>query len=480
MRVAIFPIISSRYVPSAPSYNFMVSFIKNVLKYDPEAVFYVILPDETFGKWDYGDLNFDLPRTHVIKLPMYENQFDDLVLITRDFWQRFNERFGDLYFDIIINERPALAPMLKKLSSFHLKSKSRRATVVNRDQFIVAKKWFNIGDFEELNEVMGWYSAPTIFQSDHQAKEAIEVARKWLKPVHMEKVMKNAIVFPLGIDCNDVDSINADERKNKFDTITINYSHKLFNEQKFVESLKVMDSVFAGGRRVDLQIVTGSSAGKMSMLKNAIPYKYITTYGRADRETFLKQIAKAHIFISNSVYEDFSATVVEQMYSGLIPVLIDKPWSRYLLPEGYPYLFSDMNEGNAMLRYVVDNYEAVALEWLPKIQEKILREFDLNNIAVTIYKKLETIVSDDYADIRFSPTLVKLMEEVFEALPNTYTIADIAKEVRKQSQHLDIEKDTESMSTSKFFVVDMITRKHRDKIIDLGGEIVSWQKKSPK
>ena len=479
MRVLIIPVISSRHLASAPSLNFIRSFIEISLKIDPSAVFTIVLPADS-PEWNYEGFDSfkDMPRTHIFKTPMYRNQFDDLVLITRDLWEAINERFGTHYFDVILNEKPSLAPMLKKLSSFHVKSKSRIVPIVNRDQMIIQEKWFKTGQHEELLEVFGWLTAPTIFQSEHQKEEAIDVARKYLKPIHLERLMNQSLVFPLGVDCDDIDRINGDmPYPARGEETIINYSHKLFMEQKFLDSLKIMDSVFAGGRKVKLQIVTGSSEMKMSMIKDARQYRYMEIHGRSNRETFLRLSKQAHVFISNSYYEDFSATVVEQMYSGLIPVLLNKPWSRYLLPEGYPYLFNTPDEGNAMLRYVVDNYDEVAAEWRPKIIQKIRDEFDLKNVAASMYGLLVNEHVEAKKQMRTSASIVDLVHQVWEILPAEFTVDDICKAVKKVSNHLDIEKDAESMSTPKWYFTDLLMIHHGSECEDLGTEIASWRKK---
>jgi hypothetical protein len=477
MRVLIIPVISSRHLASAPSLNFIRTLIQESLKYDKEAVFTVVLPTGEAWNYDGFDSFKDVPRTHVFKTAMYRNQFDDLVLITRDLWEAINERFGSHYFDIILNEKPSLAPMLKKLSSFHVKSKSRVVPIVNRDQMIIQEKWFKTGQHEELLEVFGWLTAPTIFQSQHQAEEAWEVARKYLKPIHIERLMNQSHVFPLGIDCDGVDAITGEIPHASDGEIIINYSHKLFMEQKFLDSLKIMDSVFAGGRKVKLQIVTGSSEMKMSMIKGARQYKYMEIHGRSNREEFLKLAKRAHIFISNSYYEDFSATVVEQLQCGLIPVLLDKPWSRYLLPEGYPYLFKNPDEGNMMVRYVADNYEAVVAEWRDKIIAKVKDDFDLKNVAVKMYEFLEAEWRDAKAHMRTSKSIEDLVDAVYADLPAEFDIDDIAKGVKKHSEHLDIEKDAESMSTPKWYFTDLLMLRHRSELWDTGNEIARWRKK---
>lgn len=473
------PVVSARNVQAAPSYNFWQAFRRHALERDPEAVFYVLTPrtgEDT--RWQEG-ADWGGPRTHVLEVEMHEHQFDDLALVTREFWERFNERFGDLYFDVILSERPHLAPMLKKLAAFHVVSKSRRPLVVSRDQFTIDTEWFKVEPNEEMLQACGWVSAPTIFQSPHQAKRAVQIAGKHVQPAHVQRMVEQMRVFPLGIDCADVDRLNMEERGQKNDEVTINYSHKLFTEQKFLESLKIMDSVFAGGRPVRLQIVTGSSAGKMVMMKRARAYKYMTTYGSQNRTQFLRQMAKAHLFVSNSIYEDFSATVVEQMYTGLIPVLLRAPWSEYLVPDGYPLLFRSMTEGQAMVRYAVDNLEALQAEWVPRMQEKIRAEFDLHGIVPGMVEWIEGLHDERLRTLRAaSPSLVEVIEQAYARLPEEFDLPLFYDAIKECAENLDVTKQqTESRATSPWLCVDVLRREHPD-LIDLGDLHARYRKAS--
>lgn len=476
MRIAYLPVVSARNVQAAPSYNLFKALHHHAMQLDPNTVFYVLVPkggEDT--NWKDGAA-WDLPRTYVLEVAMQESQFGELALVTREFHDRFNERFGDLFFDVILSEKPMLTPMLDQLTRFHIRQKSRQPLIVNRDQFIQDQKWYKCTRVTEILQAVGWCEAPTIFQSPHQAARAVKIAREHLRPAHVKRLTETMKVFPLGIDCDDVDAANMEERQEKFDEVTVNYSHKLFIDQKFVESLKLMDSAFAGGRPIQLQVVTGSSAAKLNMVKKARPYAYITCFGGQNRREFLKKMARAHVFVSNSYYEDFSATVVEQMYTGLLPVLLDAEWSRYLVPDGYPYLFKSMDEGGAMLRYVLDNYAAVAAEWVPRMQEKIRAEFDLKQIVPDMVRWMTELNDKRRTNMGAATAgMVELVEQAYRTLPDEFDQYDLYKAIKQHAVGLDVEKDMESRSTSKWMCVDIMLREHPE-LIDLGGELVAWRK----
>ena len=469
MRIAYLPVISARNVQAAPSYNWWLALREHWLKADPNAVFYILVPrtgEDT--RWKEGG-DWSGPRTHVIEIDMYESQFNDLALVTKDVFDRFNENFGDLYFDVMITERPQTVPILRKLLQHPIVSKSRRPVIVCRDQITLNTEWFKIDPIEEALQAVGWTSAPTAFQSPHQAKLALRVAAKHLQPAHVNRMAEQTRVFPLGIDCDDIDQINGTEREGKNDQITVNYSHKLFIEQKFLESLTIMDSTFAGGRDVRLQVVTGSSAGKFHMLPRARKFAYMEIHGGQNRHQFLRQMAKAHVFISNSYYEDFSATVAEQIYSGLIPVLADEDWSRYLVGDDYPYLFQSMQEGQAMMRYVVDNYETVRDSVVPGLQQRCREMFDLKTIVPQMIDWITDLHDARMGNLKqASGSLRDVIQQAYEILPDEFGLPDFYAAIKEKAEALDVTKQgTESRATSPWLCVDVLRSLHPT-LVDTG------------
>lgn len=477
MRVLYLPVVSARNMQAAPSYNWFRAVRRIMLEVDPQIVFYVVVPrvDED-NRWQ-GGAEWLGPRTHVVEVTQSESQFIELGLVTREIFERFNERFGDLHFDAILSEKPMLSSTLKQLTEFHILQKTRGTTLVNRDQFTQAAEVQNVSPDVEVLQAIGWWSAPTVFQSPHQRRRALTVARRHLTPSQVLRVMDKSLVYPLGIDCDEVDAVNMAERDQKpTDRVLVNYSAKLFGQNKFVETLKIMDSVFSGGRPVELQVVTGSAASKLKMVKDAKPYAYITTYGGAGRTEFLRQAAKAHVFITNSPYEDFSATICELLYTGLLPVMPAADWARYLLPEGYPLLFDSMTEGQMMLRYAVDNVEDLRAQWVPAIQEKVRTEFDLAVVVPQMFGWISAAVRDRWAGIKAAtPPLVELVEKAFTALPEEFGLDDFYAAVKEHGDGVDPNKDAESMSTSRWMLVDVLLREHPE-LVDLGGEQRTWRK----
>ena len=274
----------------------------------------------------------------------------------------------DFYFDIIFNEKVANASIIRQIAMFCVWWKSVNPLIVNRDQFIISKDvvdwgYWNIDDWYEMNEALWRIIAPTIFQSPQQRKVAEVIMRKYFRPKLFDKFRENAKIFPLWIDCDEVEQITKWIKKN--DTITVTFSSKLYDWVKYQDSFWTLDKAIITSKwKIDAQIITAS--WEMSFTRPEVQqYQYIKHLCKAWRKEFLEESAKAHIFISNCLYQDFSMTMVEQLYLWLIPVLPDVDWSKYLLPEWYPYLFKTKNEQLAMIQEIAENYEQIRDERVP-------------------------------------------------------------------------------------------------------------------
>lgn len=477
LRVLYLPVISARNVNAAPSFNWFRAVRRIADEQGLGVTWYVLVPRVGGAtRWQAG-ADWSGPRTHVIETDMAESQFVELGLVTREFFELFNERFGSLHFDLILSEKPMLAPLLKQLSEFHITQKTRGTTLINRDQFTQTKEVQKCSPEVEMLQAVGWWSSISMFQSEHQRRRAEDVVRRHLTPSHVNRMLSNAEVVPLGIDCSEVDSVNLEARDQKpTDHVLIQYSAKLFDQNRYVQSLKIMDSVFAGGRKVELQIVTGSAKSKLTMVPKARPYAWITCYGGTGREEFLRRSAAAHVFISNSPWEDFSATICELLYTGVLPVVPDAPWARYLLPSGYPLLFRSMEEGQAMLRHAVDNVEELRAEWVPKIRSMVLAEFDLAVVVPEMIALFNVQVNERRRSMKAAtPKIRQLVRDAMTVLPTEFGEPEFYDAIRKVSDGLDPERDVESRSTSKWMLVDVMLDEFPE-LIDLGTRERRWRR----
>lgn len=73
----------------------------------------------------------------------------------------------------------------------------------------------------------------------------------------------------------------------------------------------------------------------------------------ATREGYWKDLAKATAFLATSDDESYGMAYVEALAAGVVGIFPDLPWTRALLPDGYPYLYGTREEATAMLRLAV-------------------------------------------------------------------------------------------------------------------------------
>ena len=459
MRILYIPQMSNKLLNASSSYNFFSVFSKAVLKEHPDTIFYFVKPQIIGSKYHESE-QVEFPNTIIVPVEAYENQIDDVLLVSKNFYNLFNERRTDFYFDVIFNEKVANASIIRQIAMFCIWWKSVNPLIVNRDQFIISKwivdaEYANIDDWYELNEALWRLTAPTIFQSPQQARVAELVTKKYFRPKLFDKLKKNIKIFPLWIDCDEVDKITAWIKKNDVKTVT--FSSKLYNGTKYQDSLEVMDKVFTTSKsKIDVQVITASWEMVFSKPDNK-KFCYMRRLCNAWRKEFLEESAKAHIFISNCIYQDFSMTMTEQLYMWLLPVLPDVAWSKYLLPEWYPYLFKTKDEQIAMIKHIAENYDDLYKERVPKIRKKIKEEFDLSNVSLKIYDYFEELIKERNEKYKISDSIKEVFNNAIWILPDRFTADDFYEAIRKCSAVLDVEKDLENRShLTKLYALNII------------------------
>lgn len=82
----------------------------------------------------------------------------------------------------------------------------------------------------------------------------------------------------------------------------------------------------------------------------------------AERSSYYEALARTTAFLATAEDEAYGMSYVEAMGSGVIGVFPNLAWARSLVPEGYPYLYSNPEEAEDMLyRVVTDPAAAGAL-----------------------------------------------------------------------------------------------------------------------
>jgi hypothetical protein len=82
----------------------------------------------------------------------------------------------------------------------------------------------------------------------------------------------------------------------------------------------------------------------------------------ATREDYYHHLARTTAFLATAIEESYGLEYVEAMVAGAVGVFPDKPWARALLPEGYPFLYTDAAHAEELLYRAVTDTAACRAE----------------------------------------------------------------------------------------------------------------------
>ena len=458
LRVVYFPIYSNpRALESSPSYNYIKKLVHYMRKAHDDVFFYICFP--RMGKTNYRDhwqfankdpdSLFNYAGVKIVFLDMYTVSQSEMVMMTKEFWDEFNEITGKHYYDVVLNERPELAPILRKLVGHPLDLRGIKNPIVNTIQQIPDRDRKAYIEDEYLMAA-GSLVGRTYFQSPHHMEKFRKTIGYHLSPSLMLEFDKRARVIPMGIDLDELTALKEKYWDEKPKTIGISFSRKMYNFIKYEQSLDLLDRCYKSGRNVRVNVITPSSAIKH--MPDGFE-KYAKVMRGTGRHEFLEVNAKEnHVFIVHSPWEDFSMTTVEQLGLGLIGILPNLPWARYLVGDDYPFLFDDNNEALAMLKFCADDYQKAFDMSVPRTIQRIKDMFDMRALSENVYNVLYEAMSEDTHETLFPMFGYEVSKKVIAALPDPFTMDNfftLYKEVTDYS--IDPRNDIGTSSTSKLF-----------------------------
>lgn len=76
------------------------------------------------------------------------------------------------------------------------------------------------------------------------------------------------------------------------------------------------------------------------------------------RSDYWHALARTTAFLATADEESYGLSYVEALGAGVVGIMPDNPWARALVPETYPYFYSDAAQAESMLREVLADPEA--------------------------------------------------------------------------------------------------------------------------
>lgn len=223
-----------------------------------------------------------------------------------------------------------------------------------------------------------------------------EYVKNLLSPRMIQRFEKTCLVTHLGLEFDKLDLLKKRFKKN--DKLTLFYGTR-FSEVKQVQNVfKVYDQIYATGRDIEIVITTPNSEN--SLFRKDFIKKYLqdcikffgTDY---DKESYLREAVKAHVFMTDSRDEMASNFLIEQMYLDVIAVVPDRAWVWSMLPKDYPFIFRSLPEAYNLITWILDHYQEAYQKFKPYLKYiRLNYDYQVNDLK--ILEHIRKVVQDSW------------------------------------------------------------------------------------
>jgi glycosyltransferase involved in cell wall biosynthesis len=306
--------------------------------------------------------------------------------------------------------------------------------------FIVEPKVIDYGSthnafvFEELfARSVGYASSYTFFSTPNEKEIAVDQAKRYLSPAMVKRIMQNSMVMPLGINLEEVDKYRKNVPKNE--KFTLLFSGRGNSNKNYVAILELFDKFFCLGKNIQIIMMSplGLKCTDDSDLRKRFPE--IKFLSNLPRDEYLKVLCSSHISMNWSKVEGFTVGLIEQIRSGLMVIVPQKPWVKGLFGDevfkSYPFMFSNETEAFVLIKHAYDNWEAQ--QGKIEASRKFIDDFEEKSVFIRMFEWMEKIVKTCQEDFGTSASCKELSDEVIKEVGNDFKFADFIKKVEQKS-----------------------------------------------
>jgi len=200
--------------------------------------------------------------------------------------------------------------------------------------------------------------------------------------------------------------------------------------------LDAVDTAYKSGLDVQLLLVTQGDASKAVFDLDKYS-KIVKVIGSASRKDYLQALAEADFVLQCSEYEGTGLAMLEAIYSGITPIVLNKRWVDGRLPDDYPLLCKG---GSTFINSVVACAKRPHF-WKSKGREAV--SYVRSMVDDQVYKVSKLL--DDMLELRISRTIgrigennlwIKLLKDAVNDLGDEFTTEDVVKKIVVVSRNM--------------------------------------------
>jgi hypothetical protein len=447
LRIVLLPAIGHRFLWGESDFLLYYHMVESWLAQHPDLFVYFVVPDSP------AELP-DLPRVRWLSERWTEAYYDKVACVGGTFLELFNPRRGKFVADAVLTSRTISAIQIARVLWDFRHPDLTIPVFVHEPKAVGFEDAHQVVmDLEVAARVMGYAFSYPIFDTEKEKTVALGAARHYLQPAWALRVIERSLVNPCGVPCDEIDERTKGLQPNA--DFTVLFGGRINTQSKKIDTVvEVMESFFASGRKVRLEVLSPNS-GK---LKGFLRYNSVVKFRpRTDYREFWQRAKQAQVFLSFSEVEGFTVGVLEQLYMGLVGILPRKPWVKAILKdkyESYPFLHDGEKSARELLERVYTDYAGAraSIGWLPGW---IREQYDCRTVNEVEYQHIVRNSNHDYSIL--SKGNVGLIRQSLDKLGDRFTLDDIWRVLLGEASYRSTEPPNKGQ-LSRFFIYRWLCR----------------------
>lgn len=424
--VAVVPFFSQSDNVNADScYVYLRNVVPELARQSPGTQFIIFFPDPKYGRdrWTYKPDAFENDQIHFVAWPYDTAQLSSVLGFHPVRFSQIEEIYGPTMYWL---QQVEMGPFMYRGYHKHFAQINMPALIAQHHYIIhkslpypidqqFARRWLQTGGSLAADRV--------IYNSKHAANMASESFSDLLSAVQLEKLAQKSIVLPFGLLSGAEPA--APTKDNLMPPVFV-FNHRF-------EGYKQADLTFEQFARLresghKFSVWATQTAGQKT---RAGIDKSVYAPDRAD---YLRNIAVPAINTMNSVHETFCISILDSLALGHLVVLPNAVTFPELVPPGYPYLFSDINDQYQMLDMILTHWPADYLQWHDRLIAHAREHFNLSAYAAQ-YLDIMSAVEMGYRDHESKAHTSVALQRLFDTVTpgNSLSPQDLQRALARTS-----------------------------------------------
>ena len=390
-------------------YVWLRTVLPEISRHEPDTHFCVFFPDPNYGrdKWVYHPDGLVSDKIHLISWPYDSSMAGGVVGFDSVRHRTVETSFGiNLYWLIMVEMGTMLAG-----GYGNAYSSDGKPAIVSQHQYVIhdslpypaeslfSRLWLQLGGSIASDRL--------VYASQHCYDMAQDSFSRYVTPEVMESLNRRSQVLLFGLLSGDEPRSPRASGK-KLPVMLYNHRFELYKQPH--KTWEVYKTLRQQGYQFDIWVTQA-----LGQKTKEYPAEHLIH--APERDDYLRQIASVcAINTINSTHETYCISAVDSMAVGHLVVLPNAITFPELVPQDYPYLFSDEEQQTKMLAYILSTWPREYNKWGPVLSEYVRTKFSLK-CYVEQYAPVLHAAEDSHRQAIKKRTTYKALEHIFGKMP---------------------------------------------------------------